>query len=364
MTDDIDQYFHQLDGMADSSSEYMSCLDLGLKVGSVGWDVQQSFIIKSLVPAGALMSIYGPSGSYKSFQALSWGCHIAAGIDWDGRKVEQGSVLYVAGEGGPQVAKRIKAWEKESGVEVPGLVRVDRPVLPSEREEQQFIIACCRAIEEESGMPVKMIVFDTLARCFGGNDENSARDMGAFIHGCDVIKQAVRASVLIIHHTGKAEDKGARGSSALRAALDCEYYVTKEDPHQMGFSLSCMKMKDSEPPKDTGYELKIIDLCVDEDGDKVTSLVVIPDGSDVLCRVRVEGRKLSQGQAVLWGLIRARIESKHPCTRALVRDDFKAAEGKEVPHFGRLLKQLCKKELIELSGNDITLGSKSGELAG
>ncbi|WP_218658489.1 helicase RepA family protein, partial [Enterobacter cloacae] len=29
---------------------------------------------------------------------------------------------------------------------------------------------------------------DTLARCFGGNDENDARDMGAFIEGCDVIK--------------------------------------------------------------------------------------------------------------------------------------------------------------------------------
>ena len=364
MTDSMDECFQRLDEIADAPSESMSCLDLGLKVGSVGWDVQQSFIIKGLVPAESLMSIYGPSGSYKSFQALSWGCHIAAGIDWDGRKVEQGSVLYVAGEGGPQVAKRIKAWEKESGIEVSGLVRVDRPVLPSEREEQQFIIDCCRAIEEESGMPVKMIVFDTLARCFGGNDENSARDMGAFIHGCDVIKQTVGASVLIIHHTGKAEGKGARGSSALRAALDCEYYVTKEDPHQMGFSLTCMKMKDSEPPRNAGYKLKVIDLRLDEDGDTVTSLVVIPNGSDVLSQVRVEGRKLSPGQAVLWGLIRVRIESKQPCTKALVRDDYKAAEGKDVPHFGRLINYLCEKELIELSGNDIELGSKSGELAG
>ena len=364
MTADRERYFQQLDKVPSVARDSISCSDLGLKVGSVGWDVQQSFIIKSLVPAGSLMSIYGPSGSYKSFQALSWGCHIATGIDWDGRKVEQGSVLYVAAEGGPQVAKRIKAWEKENGVEAHGLIRLDRPVLPSECEEQQFIIACCGAIDEESGMPVKLIVFDTLARCFGGNDENSARDMGSFINGCDVIKQAVGASVLIIHHTGKSEGNGARGSSALRAALDCEFFVTKEDPHKIGFSLTCMKMKDSEPPKNAGYELKKIDLRVDEDGDTVTSLVVIPVGLDVLSRVRVEGRKLSHGQAVLWGLIRARIESQHLCTRALVRDDYKAAEGKDVPHFGRLLKQLCEKELIELNGNDITLGTKSGELAG
>ena len=364
MTADIDQYFQQLDEVPYVASECISCSDLGLKVGSVGWDVQQSFIIKSLVPAGSLMSIYGPSGSYKSFQALSWGCHIATGIDWDGKKVEQGSVLYVAAEGGPQVAKRIKAWEKEYGVEAHGMVRLDRPVLPSEREEQQFIIDCCRAIKEESGMPVKMIVFDTLARCFGGNDENSARDMGAFIHGCDVIKQAVGASVLIIHHTGKAEGKGARGSSALRAALDCEYYVTKEDPHQMGFSLTCMKMKDSEPPRNAGYKLKVIDLRLDEDGDTVTSLVVIPNGSDVLSQVRVEGRKLSQPQAALWGFIRARLQSEQPCTRSLVRDDYNAAEGTSPAHFSRTLTQLCEKELVDLSGDEITMGSKSGELAG
>ena len=364
MTESIDECFQKLDEISDAPSKSMSCLDLGLKVGSVGWDVQQSFIIKGLVPAESLMSIYGPSGSYKSFQALSWGCHIAAGIEWDGKKVEQGSVLYVAGEGGPQVAKRIKAWEKESGVEVPGLVRVDRPVLPSEREEQQFIIDCCRAIEEESGMPVKMIVFDTLARCFGGNDENSAKDMGAFIHGCDVIKQAVGASVLIIHHTGKAEGKGARGSSALRAALDCEYYITKEDPHQVGFSLSCMKMKDSEPPKNAGYGLKTIDLSVDEDGDKITSLVVIPDGSDVLCRVRVGGRKLSRGETVLWELIKERLQFAASCTKSLIRDDYKAVEGKKIPHFSRLLTNLCEKELIDLNGDEITMGSKSGELAG
>ena len=364
MTADRERYFQQLDKVPSVARDSISCSDLGLKVGSVGWDVQQSFIIKSLVPAGSLMSIYGPSGSYKSFQALSWGCHIATGIDWDGRKVERGSVLYVAAEGGPQVAKRIKAWEKENGVEAHGLIRLDRPVLPSECEEQQFIIACCGAIDEESGMPVKLIVFDTLARCFGGNDENSARDMGSFINGCDVIKQAVGASVLIIHHTGKTEDKGARGSSSLRAALDCEFFVTKEDPHKIGFSLTCMKMKDSEPPKNAGYELKKIDLRVDEDGDTVTSLVVIPNGCDVLSRVRVEGRKLSQGQAVLWGFIRARLQSEQPCTRSLVRDDYKAAEGTSAAHFSRTLNQLCEKELIDLSGDEITMGSKSGELAG
>ncbi len=44
-------------------------------------------------------------------------------------------------------------------------------------------------VERETGKPVRMIILDTLARCFGGNDENDARDMGAFIRGCDDLKR-------------------------------------------------------------------------------------------------------------------------------------------------------------------------------
>lgn len=57
-------------------------------------------------------------------------------------------------------------------------------------------------------MPVRLIILDTLARCFGGSDENAAKDMGAFIQGCDAIKAATQATVLIIHHSGKDRTKG------------------------------------------------------------------------------------------------------------------------------------------------------------
>ena len=72
------------------------------------------------------------------------------------------------------------------------------------------------------------MVFDTLAHCFGGNDENSAEDMGAFIQDCDAIKQRTGATVIVVHHSGKNEEAGARGSSALRGALDVELMVKKQ----------------------------------------------------------------------------------------------------------------------------------------
>ena len=47
-----------------------------LQYGSTGYDKEQSFVIKGLIPECSFVSIYGPSGSYKSFLALDWACHI------------------------------------------------------------------------------------------------------------------------------------------------------------------------------------------------------------------------------------------------------------------------------------------------
>lgn len=188
---------------------------LPLTRGSEGYNIRQDYVIKHILPAQSLCSIYGPSGSYKSFLSVSWACHIAAGASWSGKKVERGSVLYVVGEGGVGVPRRIKAWEQVHGQQVDNLWLVNRPVFPVRESEVSEVILAARQITAECDMPVRLVVIDTLARCFGGNDENDARDMGAFIEGCDVIKQKTGATVLVVHHSGKDEAKGARGSSSF-----------------------------------------------------------------------------------------------------------------------------------------------------
>lgn len=73
---------------------------LPLRKGSDGFDTQQDYLIKGYLPASSVASAYGASGSYKSFTAVSWGCHIATGKPWAGKPVTQGAVIYVVGEGG------------------------------------------------------------------------------------------------------------------------------------------------------------------------------------------------------------------------------------------------------------------------
>ena len=243
-----------------------------LQYGSMGYDKEQSFVIKGLIPECSFASIYGPSGSYKSFLALDWACHIATGKDWDGHKVKQGAVLYVAGEGGFGVTQRIRAWElKHKVTNLDNLARLPAPIFPSDSDQIKTMIEYCHEIETKTGQDLKLIILDTLARCYGGNDENSSRDMGAFIKGCDTIKQLTGATVLVVHHSGKNADSGGRGSSSLPAALDVEYRVSRDGEGERALVLTCSKMKDAEQPDTRAYDLISVHIRTDSDGDDVNS---------------------------------------------------------------------------------------------
>lgn len=56
------------------------------------------------------------------------------------------------------------------------------------------------------------------------------------------------ATILLVHHNSKDQDKVARSSSVLRAALDAEFNVRREKNNHIknkSFILTCTKMKDA-----------------------------------------------------------------------------------------------------------------------
>jgi hypothetical protein len=98
---------------------------------------------------------------------------------------------------------------------------------PSGDVEQ--LLELIAAKQNEIGVPIVLVVVDTVARAMPGGSENDAQDMGRLVRGADRIKEQTGAAVLLIHHAGKDSTKGARGSSALRAAVDTEIEVTESD---------------------------------------------------------------------------------------------------------------------------------------
>jgi hypothetical protein len=126
-------------------------------------------------------------------------------------------------------------------------------------------------IEASGGADV--VVIDTLAASSPGADENAAKDMGKIIEHCKELHKATGATVVLIHHSGKDESKGARGWSGLRAAADAEIEVSNKGDHR---TATVTKLKDGEDGAKFFFKLMPVEIGIDSDGDPVKSCVVEP----------------------------------------------------------------------------------------
>ena len=180
------------------------------------------WMVEGALPTGGFLGLYGPSGGLKSFVALDISLHVATGRDWHGRAVKRGPVVYVAGEGRRGLAKRVLGWRARYEVNPDDFRLVAYPVAVTTEEINDLILSI-------GDMPEKprLIVLDTLARTFGAGDENSQQDMSAYVRACDRLAEVTGAAVMVVHHTGKDENRGLRGSNALLGALDTNIFVKR-----------------------------------------------------------------------------------------------------------------------------------------
>jgi hypothetical protein len=124
------------------------------------------------------------------------------------------------------------------------------------------------------GMPIKLVVIDTLARALNGGNENAPEDMGSVIRAADRIREATGAHVVFVHHSGKDQAKGARGHSSLRAATDTEIEIVRPEGNERSVA-SVKKQRELEVGGEFAFTLKQISLGTNRRGKTVTSCVVV-----------------------------------------------------------------------------------------
>jgi len=221
-----------------------------------------SWLVGGYIEEDALAVMYGPPGKGKSFLALDMSCCIATDTLFHGHSVKKGAVFYIAGEGHNGLARRLRAWAEHNEEQMPELLFVSEA--PAELSSATSAASVAEAVEQladVTGEAPALIVVDTLARNFGG-DENSATDMGQFVRNADALRRRWKATVLIAHHSGKDGDRGARGSSALKGAADAEYEVSRNESDQL-IRLTPKKMKDAEEPEPLAFELISVPITDD-----------------------------------------------------------------------------------------------------
>jgi hypothetical protein len=207
------------------------------------------YLVDGILIARGQNGLFGPSGAGKSFMAQDLSLSIATGRHWQGKKVQQGPVVYVAGEGAGGFRQRIDAWKDANGVEE----LADFYLYPEPVNCFHGDTGLLRSRIAALPNPPVLIVFDTVARCMVGGDENSARDMGLFVESAHALAREFDAAFLTVHHSAKADPEQDRGSGALRAALD-QYLNLK--PTRTGLRLSFTKQKDAAKSPALDYRLE------------------------------------------------------------------------------------------------------------
>lgn len=231
------------------------------------------WLVRGVLPVDGLAALYGASGSGKSFLILDMGCAVAGGdAEWFGRGVTQSPVTFVCLEGEAGIGKRAKAWSLHHNRPLPDALRfIAEPfdLLSGDVPElAKAVIA--------GGGAGGVLILDTLNRAAPGADENSSVDMGNLIAAAKQLQSLIGGLVLLVHHSGKDAAKGLRGHSSLFAALDCVVEVIKTDTRR---AWSVAKSKDDVTGDAHPFKLEIVPVGTDDDGEEITSCVVLPDGS-------------------------------------------------------------------------------------
>jgi len=200
------------------------------------------WLIEGILPEYAMTALVAPSYTGKSYVAVDMACSVATGHKWHGEyAVTAGNVFYVIGEGRAGIRRRVEAWHRDRGI----TLERGTTNLHFSRQGLNFrdpnsitsIKADLRLVDD-----VKLIIVDTLARSFGGGNENAPQDMGEFIQGCDDLMHEFGATLLVVHHFAKDTQSGPRGHSSFFGALDTSMTLKKLGQHDL--QLICEKQKD------------------------------------------------------------------------------------------------------------------------
>jgi hypothetical protein len=269
---------------------------------------QQPQLVSGLLQTGSLFVVYGESNSGKTFFMLDLALAVAAGQPWRSKRCRKGLVIYIAGEGASSVRARVAAYRLKHP-EMPGSLPfaiIPQAVDFLDADSIAALAAAIAAAEIHCGQSAALVIIDTFARAVAGGDENSAKDVGLAVAAADRIRAETGAAVGFVHHAGKDPSKGARGSSALRAATDTEVLIEGQTGQRIA---TVSKQRDLENGERMPFELESVEIGIDpEDGTAITSCVVRHTDAQSISTTAVKQLR-GKAQRQLVNALRARTES-------------------------------------------------------
>lgn len=219
------------------------------------------WLIKGWLASNELTVLYGKGGSFKSYIALGWTLQLSE-IDIPS--------LYIAAEGTSGLRARVDAWMASRGLAGSYLDPWGYYNANVHLDDAQLRRTWMEALKTYlDKVDVKLIVVDTLARNFAG-DESSPKEMGQFIEGVEEMRRQFGCAILVVHHMGVNTGR-ERGSEALRNATFAMYKTSDARLNgELGGGsvlLECDRMKDAPMPDGVRVHFDTVALDIGEYGE-------------------------------------------------------------------------------------------------
>jgi hypothetical protein len=195
------------------------------------------YIVDGLLQRGRLHALTSATGHGKTAVALCLGAHIATGRNLGALEVEPGEVLFLAGENPDDLCIRFYAAVKYYGIKpeemnisvMPG----NFPMSPADADALRQQIDDRPEIASLTPRPLALIVMDTSAAYFDGDDENHNVQAGKWARTLRTLTQCRgNPAVLVLCHPTKnahgMEGMLPRGGGAFLNELDVNLALWSE----------------------------------------------------------------------------------------------------------------------------------------
>jgi hypothetical protein len=281
---------------------------------------ERVYLVKGIIPRAGLVVVWGPPKCGKSFWTFDLVMHVALDWPYRGRRVQQGSVAYLALEGGKGFEARIEAFRQKHFLAegpaalVPFYLIADALNLVKEHAD---LIGCIRT-QAKGNLPAAVVI-DTLNRSLAGS-ESDDKDMAAYIRAADAIRHAFGCVVIVVHHCG-VDATRPRGHTSLAGAVDAQLAVKRDAADNIVVTVE--RMKDGPDGETIASRLEPIEVGYDEDGDAVTSCIVIP--AEIEASAAKTERKLSDRQRLALAAI-SEIDGKSAPAEFRLPSDIRVIE--------------------------------------
>lgn len=316
------------------------------------------WLIKGYLERGTVAVLLGQPGRGKTYLALDWACHVATGRDWCEQRTRQAPALLIAGEGQQAVIRRAAAWHTVHGGLHDAPLHISRGAVALNSDAFEQVMAEIAQMPEKPGL----VIIDTVARCLSG-DENAPEPMGGFVKALDRLRDETGATILALHHPGKADPTDPRGHSSLRGAIDALFLL---EGREGGVALVNTKQRGGQPAPAKFFRFRQVGLPEgwrDPEMPLVGVFDAVLEASDPLADPADDPTKgLKDSQRLALAVLK-RLEAEHQRNlatggrdpekaRVSLKDWRDAAKEEEIAtkHFSRIRKSLEERGLVGSDG--------------